>query len=98
MNAKLTMRLLAATAVGGLRLTGCAATTTPYLDSRFGESVKAARALQTLNPDASLNTDPVAGVDARAAKSAMDQYHKSFETPPATFGIMNIGGAMSGGQ
>ena len=97
MNAKIIMRLLAATAAGGLLLTGCASTT-PYLDSRFGEAVKAARAQQTVNPDASLNTDPVAGVDARSAKSAMDQYRKSFETPPSTFNIMNIGGAMSGGQ
>ena len=98
MNAKFIMRLLAATAAGGLLLTGCASTTTPYMDSRFGESVKAARALQTVNPGASRNTDPVAGVDARAAKSAMDQYHKSFETPPTTFSIMNIGGGIGGSQ
>jgi hypothetical protein len=82
----------------GFLLAGCASTTTPYLDQHFGEAVKAARAQQTINPDASKNPDPVAGVDGRAAKDAMDRYHKSFENPPASFNVLNIGGSMNSGQ
>ena len=67
-------------------------------DDKFGEAVRTARAQQTLNPEASLNTDPVAGVDGQAAKSAYDNYEKSFRTLPAppTINVINIGGGLSG--
>jgi hypothetical protein len=79
-----------------MALAGCAANmtesnSTPRLDSTFGDAVKAARAQQTLNPDASQNTDPVAGIDGEAANSAVDQYEKSFKSPPATGNVFNIG-------
>lgn len=62
-----------------LSLGGCLTTnTTPELDARFGESFNLMKAQQTMNPDASRNTDAVAGMDGKAAKSAMDQYRKSF--------------------
>jgi hypothetical protein len=77
-------------------LTGCASTTTPQLDAVFGKAVREARALQTLNPRASENTDPVLGIDGQAAAAAQQRYQASFETPPKTFEIVNIGGAIAG--
>jgi hypothetical protein len=68
---------------GIVTLGGCVASTTPETDARFGESMTLIRAQQTLNPDASRNTDPVAGIDGKAAKSAYDNYRDSFRTPSA---------------
>lgn len=76
-------------------LAGCASTT-PNLDSSFGQAVNQARAQQTLNPDASLNTDPVAGLDGVAANAAIDNYTKSVQAPPEKATIINIGGGLSG--
>jgi hypothetical protein len=56
----------------------------PNVDSHFGEAVNMAKAQQTIDPDASLNPDPVSGVDGKSAQSAMENYHKSFETPAPT--------------
>ncbi|MFZ2855488.1 MAG: hypothetical protein WAZ34_15440 [Rhodocyclaceae bacterium] len=80
-----------------LTIAGCASTT-PNLDARFGQAVLAARAQQTINPDASLNADPVSGLDGRAAREAMGRYHDSFKTPPPSFSVINIGGSIAGGQ
>lgn len=97
MNNTLVRLVLPAVAMAALA--GCANTTTPVLDSHFGDAVRGAVAQQTLNPDASRNTDPVAGIDGRAAKDAMDRYHESFKTPPKTFSVINIGeGVSSGGE
>lgn len=79
-------------------LAGCAATPTPRLDARFGEAVLAARAQQTINPDAGRNPDPVSGIDGRAAAEAMGRYHDSFKSPPPTFNVINIGGGIAGGH
>lgn len=78
--------------------TGLAActTTTPNLDSSFGNAVNQAKAQQTINPDASLNADPVAGLDGVAANAAIDNYTKSVTTPPPPATIINIGGGLSG--
>ena len=43
---------------------GCAGSTTTETDPRFGESLNTLKAQQTLNPEASRNTNPVAGIDA----------------------------------
>lgn len=72
-------------------LAGCAATATPKIDSAFGDAVNAAKAQQTMHPEASLNTEPVNGLDGEAANAAMDRYHRSFERPPITGNIFNIG-------
>lgn len=82
-------RLLTGT-VALLLLGGCA-TPTPHLDKQFGTAVEAAKAQQTLKPDASRNTDPVAGVDGTPAASAVGEYHNSFKAPPPTFPVINIG-------
>ena len=96
-----TLKFILASLFASATLAGCA-TNTPVLDKHFGEAVNAAKAQQTINPDASLNTDPVAGVDGKAADAAVDRYHKSFESPPATGNIFTIGvgggaGASGGG-
>ena len=80
----------------GMALVICAASgcqsTTPVLDSRFGDAVNSAKALQTINPEASRNTDPVAGLGGTSAKDSVDRYHNTFKEPPPTFTIINVGG------
>lgn len=61
-------------------LAGCQ-TPTPHYDQHFGEAVRTAVAQQTINPDASRNTDPVAGLDAKAADQSIRNYEQSFTTP-----------------
>lgn len=83
--------LLAALAL----LSGCTSVT-PVADSHFGEAVRAARAAQTLNPQASAtNRDPVTGLDGRAGATAVERYHDSFKAPPRTFEVLGIGGGLS---
>ncbi len=75
-------------------LAGCAPTT-PQLDATFGDAVNKAKAQQTINKDASRNTDPVAGIDGQAANAIMDRYHKAYEAPtPAPTGAI---GTITGG-
>lgn len=83
--------ILAALAAG---LAAC--TATPNLDRDFGQAVNQAKAQQTLNPDASLNTDPVAGLDGVAANAAIDNYTKSVTTQPPPAAVINIGGSLGG--
>ena len=82
---------------GVVALSGCAATTTPKTDARLGEAMTIMRAQQTLNPEASRNTDPVIGLDGKAAKGALDNYRDSFRQPPAeAASFLTIGGVGSG--
>ncbi len=76
-------------------LAGCASTT-PVMDSKFGDAVRQARTAQTLNPNASANRDPVLGIDGKAGAAAQERYQESFRTPPKTFEVINIGGSLSG--
>ncbi len=76
-------------------LTACASST-PVLDANFGNAVRQARSTQTINPNASANRDQVLGIDGQAAAAAQDRYQESFKTPPKTFEIINIGGALTG--
>lgn len=73
-------------------LTGCVSPA-PYLESHIGSAVNTAKAQQTINPDASKDPDPVAGIDGRAAKSSVENYESSFKAPPPTFNVINIGGS-----
>jgi len=72
---------LAATAIAAASLGGCAMS--PRLDRQFGSSVRFAQSQQTLNPQAKNNRDPVGGMDAAAARSAYDNYQRSFAAPEA---------------
>ena len=38
------------------------------------------KASQTLNPEASLNTDPVTGLDGQSATNAINSYEQSFKS------------------
>nr|WP_315592527.1 hypothetical protein [uncultured Cupriavidus sp.] len=95
-----TTRLLCI-ATGALLCSGLAGcmNTSPVWDANFGESVRTVRMMQTLNPNASYtNTDPVTGVDGRAATFAMDRYGQSFRNPATdgnTFVIGVGGGSMA---
>ena len=81
--------------VSVVALSGCAVSTTPKTDARLGEALTVMRAQQTLNPEASRNTDPVTGLDGKAAKGALDNYRDSFRQPPveaASFLSIGVGG------
>lgn len=82
--------LLGALALAGL--TACAPTT-PTFDRHFGETVPALRAMQTKNPDAPVanQSKSVDGIDGRAAREAVERYHKSFTEPPAPVNPFLIG-------
>jgi hypothetical protein len=82
---------------GVVALGGCAVSTTPKTDARMGEAMTLMRAQQTLNPDASRNTEPVVGLDGKAAKGALDNYRDSFRQPPAeAANFLSIGGVGGG--
>lgn len=83
---------LVAAALSGLA--GCASTT-PHYDRHFGLAVRAAQAQQTINPEASNNPDPVAGIDGTAARESIGRYQDSYKAPPPTFNVINIGGGLS---
>lgn len=68
---------------------GCAPVA-PRVDSDFGKSLTALKAYQTINPQASANTDNP-GMDGRAAKEAIDRYYKSFTTPAPHQNVFTIG-------
>ena len=76
---------------------GCAEKS-PMLDSRFGESFSLIKAQQIRNPAAARNADPVAGIDARAGKSAYDEYQKSYNAPAAPQNVLSIGVGGKGGR
>lgn len=77
-------------------LAGCVAPA-PHLEAHFGDAVRQAVAQQTLNPNASLNPDPVSGIDGEAAKNAADRYQETFKSPPPVVNVINIGGGINGG-
>ena len=91
MSKTLTLLLLAL-------LGGCAASTTPNYDLRFGDAVRQARQQMTINPNAGTNPDPIAGIDGKAAFEAVGRYEDSFKTPPPVVNVINIGGSVSGGS
>jgi len=78
------------------QLAGCINQTTPALDSTFGNSVRATRQAQTLNPAPQEQSDPTQGLDAKAAVNLIERYQDSYKSPPKTFEVLNLGGAVSG--
>lgn len=77
-------------------LNGCL-TSTPTWDRTFGNAVNEITALQVLNPNASANADPVAGIDGPAATAAQQNYVQSFMTPPPPVNTFTIGVSGTGG-
>ncbi|OZA05024.1 MAG: hypothetical protein B7X95_08080 [Methylophilaceae bacterium 17-44-8] len=73
-----------------LVLSACQATM-PRYESEFGESVRNTLNAQVIDPEAANNTDPVAGLDGRAARDAIHNYQKSFSSPASETDTFNIG-------
>ncbi|HET8746396.1 MAG TPA: hypothetical protein VFM98_12380 [Ramlibacter sp.] len=93
------MRTLIYLALAGAALAGCAQAPT-RVDASFGSAVLRARAAQAVDPDAPLRARGPMHLDGPAAKSAIEQYEKSFEAPTLPPAILNIGvgsGASGGG-
>jgi len=90
------MRTLVLALANAALLAGCAATSTPNYDSRFGDAVRQARQLQTLNPRPS--TASVSGMDGTAAAEAATRYVDSFRKPDPVVNVINIGGQIGGGR
>lgn len=90
--------LFPALLLGFAMLSGCAPIT-PRLDARFGDAVGIAKAQQTINPEASLNTDPVKGIDGQAGDAIFDNFRNSFRNPqPPMRGVLNLGTGGGGAQ
>lgn len=98
LNLKLNFKLMLVALLAPVVLASCASAPTPILDKHFGEAVNAAKAQQIINPDASLNTDPVNGVDGQAANAAIDRYHRSFTQPAPSGNVYTIGIGSSAGS
>ena len=90
------IRIVSALSLAAL-LAGCAVSATPQYDTRFGDAVRQARQQMTLNPGAP-STDPVAGLDGPAARSAQTLYQDSFKAPPPVVNVINIGGQINSGS
>ncbi|MDT3679999.1 MAG: hypothetical protein ROZ64_14315 [Burkholderiaceae bacterium] len=93
---KRTITVVGTLAAWALLGTACTTPATPNYDARFGEAVRQAKAMQTLNPEAGKNADPVTGIDGESGKNAIDRYQESFKAPPQTFEIFDIGGGVQG--
>lgn len=88
------MRTLIILALAALVTAGCA-NPTP-VEANFGNAVNRAKAAQVVDPDAPSRARPQLQVDGAAAKSAVDQYQKSFEAPTLPPTILNIGVGTTG--
>jgi len=78
--------------------TACVSTPPPRMGAEFGEALDMAKAQQTQNPDASLNTEPVIGIDGIASDAAFDSYRKSFtKAPGSASGGVEFGSSTGGG-
>lgn len=81
------MKKISITAVLGLSvmliaLTACVSPPR-HLEANFGVAVEMAKGQQTMNPDASLNTHAVKGIDGQAGDAGFDSYRDSFINPKA---------------
>lgn len=80
-----------------LVLTACVTSPPKRMDARFGNAFGMAKAQQTVNPDASLNTAPVRGVDGQAGDAIFDNYRESYiNRPTPARGALDVG--TSGGS
>jgi hypothetical protein len=70
-------------------LAGCVSQS-PHLDQQFGSAVQDAARQQVLNP-ATPTTPLISGMDGKAAKSAYDNYQKSYKDPQPQTGALSIG-------
>lgn len=80
MASRMTRWILSAPAAAALL--GCVSGT-PHYDREFGNAVRANLVSQVLDPAASANTNPAAGIDGQAARAAHEQYQRSYSRPQA---------------
>jgi len=90
------LALLSISLMATSQLVGCINQTTPALDATFGNSVRATRQAQTINLGPPEQSDPTQGLDAKAAVNLIERYQDSYKSPPKTFEVLNLGGAVSG--
>ncbi|MDM0057529.1 hypothetical protein [Variovorax fucosicus] len=76
---------------------GCSSVT-PNYDARFGDAVRDAKRKMIINPDAGKNTDPVTGMDGKAARESVLLYQGTYKAPPPVVNVINIGGAIGSGR
>lgn len=81
---------MASIALLPLTLAACLAPA-PYVDRDLGKTMTDMRHAQYINPGADRNMAVPAGMDATAAKSAYDQYQKSFKAPEKNGSTFLIG-------
>lgn len=79
-----------------LAAAGCTVPPTA-VDANFGQALTSAKAAQVIDPDAPSRVRPPMTTDAQSARSAVDRYQKSFDTPPPPVQVFNIGVGGSGG-
>lgn len=70
-------------------LAGCASRT-PRLDQQFGVAARTSVQQQIIHPGVP-SSQSVAGMDGAAAKSAYDNYQKSYKEPVPQTGALAIG-------
>lgn len=79
-RAVLSITLLAS---GALALGGCAATTSPDWDARFGDSLRMLQAGQLIAPDApARHGQTVLPTDGRSVSEALQRLTESYRSPP----------------
>ena len=96
-----TLKIVTAISLAGI-LSACVEPA-PRYEAEFGNATRATLKAQIINPEAGNNADPVAGLDGRAARDAINSYQKSFSQPQPTENVFNIGvgisnSGSSGGQ
>lgn len=78
-------------------LGGCAASTSPDQDARFGDSVRSMQVQQYIDPAAAArNADAAVRSDGKSAREATGRYVESFKAP-APQQIISIGGGTATG-
>ena len=91
-NLKVSLTML----IASVAVVGCASQS-PVLDAHFGDAVNAAKAQQIINPEASQNTETVVGFDGQVGNAVIDRYHRSYQQPPVSPNVFNIGVGTSSG-
>jgi hypothetical protein len=78
-------------ALAAISLAGCAATTAPGYDSRFGDSARQLKAQQLLDPRApTRNAQTTPPTDGRTLREAAERHVDTYRAPPPS-NVINIG-------
>jgi len=86
-----TLNIIGAAACVVAALGGCAATASPEWDARFGDSARALKAQQLIDPAApSRNAQTIRPTDGRSVREAGERYVETYRSPPPTT-VINIG-------